>query len=504
MGLYGILVVTTPVNGATPGLAYPTVAGLPVTSLAVSQYDRGSAARVERNRSGAERLGCATAVATCRVLRDGGVGAGLPGGCGRPRVRELQHLLPAGRELQPALLPRQRRVLRPNQDCVFHGANSHGARHREHGQRHSATRQRVACAWLFPRSSTSQDDVDSAEDGNPLPGQPRIQNEVFMAAGKTYDVEVKPTQAAGAYSAATLALFDRQLSLSTNNQRDGGMQAYIGVAGGAATGAGSAAGSGVTLAGVTAKTFYCVSGTTLSVSDPLSGLLGGSTGANGVAVTATSLPGTLTVQSSGTFTYVPPASGACGGTFTYLVNNSQSVTSTIAECDASTNSAAAGCQLGGAPTLANDSFTGSNAKLLTINPPGVLLNAHRSRAAGRSRRGSRHHPDQRIDEPHRQSRRFVQRRGTRRGHIHLLTYNVKNSQQIACAAAPATAHTQSSPRVPACRSGWSISCIKSDTAWDIADASKKGATTGGSSKRIAPSGSIPSARSTARRGRRHS
>src|SRR5258708_30283778 len=107
-----------------------------------------------------------------------------------------------------------------------------------------------------------------AEDGTPLPGQPRIQNEVFMAAGKTYDVEVKPTQAAGAYSAATLALFDRQLSLSTNNQRDGGMQAYIGVAGGAATGAGSAAGSGVTPPRVTPTTFSCVSGTTPFLAHP--------------------------------------------------------------------------------------------------------------------------------------------------------------------------------------------------------------------------------------------
>ena len=29
-----------------------------------------------------------------------------------------------------------------------------------------------------------------AEDGNPLPGLPRVQSEVFMAAGKTYDVMI--------------------------------------------------------------------------------------------------------------------------------------------------------------------------------------------------------------------------------------------------------------------------------------------------------------------------
>ena len=38
-----------------------------------------------------------------------------------------------------------------------------------------------------------------AEDGNPLPGVPRVQSEVFMAAGKTYDVMINvPNQRRGA------------------------------------------------------------------------------------------------------------------------------------------------------------------------------------------------------------------------------------------------------------------------------------------------------------------
>src|SRR3984957_6230964 len=65
-----------------------------------------------------------------------------------------------------------------------------------------------------------------AEDGNPLPGRARIQNEVFLSAGKTYGVLVKPTQSTGAYTPATYPIFGRALSLSTNNQRDGGMQAF--------------------------------------------------------------------------------------------------------------------------------------------------------------------------------------------------------------------------------------------------------------------------------------
>ena len=58
--------------------------------------------------------------------------------------------------------------------------------------------------------------------------------EVFLAAGKTYDVTIQPKQTtAGTYDAATYALFDRALGVSTNNQPDGGMQAYLQVAGGA-------------------------------------------------------------------------------------------------------------------------------------------------------------------------------------------------------------------------------------------------------------------------------
>ena len=51
-----------------------------------------------------------------------------------------------------------------------------------------------------------------AEDGNPLPGVPRVQSEVFMAAGKTYDVMINAPATAG----TALPVFDRQLSLSGN------------------------------------------------------------------------------------------------------------------------------------------------------------------------------------------------------------------------------------------------------------------------------------------------
>ncbi|MDB6085898.1 MAG: hypothetical protein JWN43_3779, partial [Gammaproteobacteria bacterium] len=216
-----------------------------------------------------------------------------------------------------------------------------------------------------------------AEDGNPLPGQPRVQNEVFLSAGKTYDVLVKPIQTlatGGVYTAATYPIFDRSLSLSTNNQRDGGMQAYFAVAGGAPAGAVGSSASGSTLSGVSAKTYYCAAGTTLAVMDPAKGVLGGTVGANGAALVGVpNLPGPLAFQSNGTFNYTPPASGACGGTFAFNVNNGKtSYTATIAECDQSVQSA--NCKMGNAPILGNDSYMASNAKFLSINSPGILLN----------------------------------------------------------------------------------------------------------------------------------
>ena len=72
-----------------------------------------------------------------------------------------------------------------------------------------------------------------AEDGNPLPGIPRVQSEVFMAAGKTYDVMVNVPSRIGQRIPRRLPVFDRELSLSGNaTSRDAGMLAYISVNGG--------------------------------------------------------------------------------------------------------------------------------------------------------------------------------------------------------------------------------------------------------------------------------
>jgi len=81
-----------------------------------------------------------------------------------------------------------------------------------------------------------------AEDGNPVPGvqapgattapaAPRVQTDVFMAAGKTYDVMVNAPQPASVGAVVpALPIYDRELSLSGNSsERDAGMLAYISV-----------------------------------------------------------------------------------------------------------------------------------------------------------------------------------------------------------------------------------------------------------------------------------
>jgi FtsP/CotA-like multicopper oxidase with cupredoxin domain len=215
-----------------------------------------------------------------------------------------------------------------------------------------------------------------AEDGSKLPGTPRTQSEVFLAAGKTYDVTIQPKQLVttppttpAAYIPATYAVFDRALSLSTSNQRDGGMQVYINVNGGAPPPA-------ITLS-ASDKTYYCMAATPLAIADPSKGLLGGSTGANGVALPATPVftgdlsATTLALQSDGTFTYTPTAGTTCGGSFQYLVNGTASHTATISQCDANSASAP-GCTLAAPPQVANVQFNSNVATLYKATPPGLL------------------------------------------------------------------------------------------------------------------------------------
>jgi len=95
----------------------------------------------------------------------------------------------------------------------------------------------------------------------PLPGVPRVQSEVFMAAGKTYECD---DQCARRDSHDGLSGFDRQLSLSGNaTSRDAGMLAYISI-----NGTGLPAAPAITAAAANPDSYSVVPGVTLTVSNP--------------------------------------------------------------------------------------------------------------------------------------------------------------------------------------------------------------------------------------------
>ncbi len=204
-----------------------------------------------------------------------------------------------------------------------------------------------------------------AEDGNVLPGTPLIQSEVFLSAGKTYDVAIN------AAAGTAYPVYDRQLSLTTNNGRDGGMQGYVGpspLSGGALTVAGSGASLSATGLGPSSTanpdTYNSViSGQTLIVSDPGKGVIANDVNVYGVKVSGAA-PAGLTLNPDGTFVY----SGA-PTSFTYCGNGATSG----AACTTVTLGAAPMEGAGGI-TVRPDAYTSNVATALSIKAPGVLAN----------------------------------------------------------------------------------------------------------------------------------
>ena len=194
-----------------------------------------------------------------------------------------------------------------------------------------------------------------AEDGNPLPGVSRVQGEIFLAAGKTHDVMIN------APIATSLPVFDRQLSLSTNNQRNGGMLAYI------TTQVPDPLGSQLPTSGVTATavpdSYSLVSGNTLTVSDPSKGVLANDIGIYGAKVVGAVPAGLTTFNADGTFTYT-----GAPITFTYCGNGAISG----AACATVTIAACTGACRGTAPVASNVQFRSNVASRYLSPPPGVL------------------------------------------------------------------------------------------------------------------------------------
>src|SRR6202163_4264544 len=295
MGLYGVLVVTTAPSGATPGTAYTGVTYDKEVPVLLSEIDPLQNTTVSK------------AVNTTG-FSETTVWSGQPGQCGNPTSANYLTCYPPVVNYDPRYylingvsFDKTKVAL-----STFAGPTGNAItgnvllRFVNAGLRIHVPSVVGAQVLPFGNTTTPVPGFSLiAEDGNVLPGIPRIQNEVLLPAGKVYDVMINPALPGATFPVITLPVFDRQLSLSTDNQRDGGMQAYIGVNG------------GVPLTGPSAvanpDTYSLLPGVTLSVSDAGKGVIANDVNVYGVTILAAPTAGVVTLHPDGTFTYVPNA-----------------------------------------------------------------------------------------------------------------------------------------------------------------------------------------------------
>ena len=376
MGLYGMLVVTAAPTSSAAGTAYPAVGTAPAVTynaeipLLLSEIDP-----VQNNTVSA-------AVGTAGFSEQT-VWNGQIGGCGNPKSATYLQCYPPAVNYTPlyymingvafsrnsaglSLFPATAGVTGAPPVAVTTGITGNvlvrlvNAGLRMHVPSIVGSQTGTAVAPALPPSGFSL----IAEDGNVLPGVPRVQSEVFMAAGKTYDVMINVPAAA----AKALPIFDRELSLSGNaTARDAGMLAYIGV-----NGSGLPTTGVFAVAGATAHpdNYFLVPGQTLNVSDLSKGVIANDVNVYGVKVTTAPLGGTLTLNLDGTFLYVPN-SGTTSDSFGYCGNGA----TTGAACTTVTLGAAPIEKASGitctVPTPP-PTYTSTVSTSLSIKPPGIL------------------------------------------------------------------------------------------------------------------------------------
>jgi hypothetical protein len=201
-----------------------------------------------------------------------------------------------------------------------------------------------------------------AEDGNLLPGIPKVQSEILLTAGKTIDAIVHPPlSAAGAYAANTYSIFDRQLSLSNGNRGDGGIQGYLQVAGAALP----------QYVGASAQVVNDNFTVALNTTSYNGNVLANDLGVTSATIATQPTNGTVTLNSDGTFTYTPnstPLGLGFSDTFTYYGNNNTAMVATVTIGVSSSADA-------GAPTAQNQTYTSNVQSLFKLVAPGVLVGA---------------------------------------------------------------------------------------------------------------------------------
>jgi hypothetical protein len=406
MGLYGILVVTTAPTSSTagvetaPGSAYPAIVSGGKTVAPAATYD-GEIPIIMSEIDPFQNAAVSAAV-NHAGFSELAVWSGQPGGCGNPASTNYQTCYPPAVNYTPLYYmmngvafskANAKASLFPVSPATMAPATGPGSilvRLVNAGLRMHVPSIVGSQTMGFSGSGASGATVGGfqliAEDGNRPNGVPKVQSDVFMAAGKTFDVMINAacTPVAPATTCApltTLPIYDRELSLSGNQiNRDAGMLAYIGVNGAALP-------SSIANAAATANpdTYSSViAGRTFTVSDPSKGVIANDVNVYGVTLLTAPTGGTLTLNKNGTFNYVANA-GTASDSFTYCANGtvtgttcSSGITATVT-LSAATVEVAACTLTGGKPTagicLNSQAFTANTATYLAVKTPGLLAGA---------------------------------------------------------------------------------------------------------------------------------
>jgi hypothetical protein len=393
MGLYGILVVTAAPTLSTttantegaPGCAYPVTAGCAVPYDAEIPVLLSEIDPLQNN-------AVATAVNTAG-FSETTVWSGQPGGCGNPATANSGNCYPPAVNYTPlyymingvafnktapaaSLFPITPAMIAPTAGTtgsvlvrlVNAGLRMHVP---------AIVGSQVAGATGGTNPIVTGFTI-IAEDGNPLPGVPKIKSEVFMAAGKTFDVMINGQSTSGTGIAAytnALPVYDRELSLSGNAvERDAGMLAYIGINPAAPIAAAASGSGGIGPAVARADNYTAlVAGVTLAVSDPSKGLIANDTNVYGVKVFTPPSKGALTLNANGTFTYVPSGTVTTPDSFVYAANGAtacQTPLTAPGPCAMVTLGASSITDSG--ITCSSSTFSANTATYLAIKTPGVL------------------------------------------------------------------------------------------------------------------------------------
>ncbi len=369
MGLYGIVVVTTaptattttPITETAAGTAYPGVTYDADVPVLLSEIDPVQNKAVQ-------------AAVTTAGFKETTVWSGQPGGCGNPSSSTYHTCYPPAVNYTPLYYMINGVAFnKTNANASLFAASNYIASPPAATATGTVLVRLVnagvhmhvpSIAGSLTGTANAPGFSIIAEDGHPLPGLPRVQHEVFMAPGKTYDVMINGPAAV----ATAIPVYDRELSLSANAiGRDAGMLAYIGVNGSALPSAGV-----IASAVARADTYNSlVSSQTFTVSDPSKGVIANDTNVYGVQLLTGPTNGTVTLNANGTFTYVPTGT-ATSDSFSYCANGTVTAASCSSGITATVTLGAAAIEAAGGITMGNITFNSTMATYIKIPPAGVL------------------------------------------------------------------------------------------------------------------------------------